>query len=281
MPAALSPGNATLEVPRALGLLNGGNALATTIAAPLGSYLGQYVGWRGAFFAVVPLAAVTLVWLYATLPSMPAQAARSGTVFRVLRRQHVPLGMAAVSLLFMGQFALQTYLRPFLEGVTLVDTSMLSLILLIVGGGGLVGTCLIGLLLRTRLYSLLIAVPAVMAAIAVALTLFGDSPFATASLLAAWGLFGTAAPVGWWTWMSRTLPDDAEAGGGLLVAIVQMAIALGASFGGLLFDYEGHQAAFSVSALFLLLCAATAALAAHRARAGGASRDPLSQGCQP
>ena len=45
------------QVPRALGLLNGGNALAVTIAAPLGSFLGQYIGWRGAFFAVVPLAA--------------------------------------------------------------------------------------------------------------------------------------------------------------------------------------------------------------------------------
>src|SRR5215207_7572400 len=36
------------DVPRALALLNGGNALATTIAAPLGSFLGQYIGWRGA-----------------------------------------------------------------------------------------------------------------------------------------------------------------------------------------------------------------------------------------
>src|SRR3954468_7248362 len=36
------------DVPRALALLNGGNALATTIAAPLGSFLGQFIGWRGA-----------------------------------------------------------------------------------------------------------------------------------------------------------------------------------------------------------------------------------------
>ncbi len=43
------------ELPRALGLLNGGNALATTVAAPLGSFLGAYIGWRGAFFCVVPL----------------------------------------------------------------------------------------------------------------------------------------------------------------------------------------------------------------------------------
>src|SRR5215207_1917781 len=62
------------DVPRALGLLNGGNALAVTIAAPLGSFLGQYIGWRGAFFAVVPLAAITLAWLFVSLPSMPAKA---------------------------------------------------------------------------------------------------------------------------------------------------------------------------------------------------------------
>jgi len=42
-------------------------ALATTVAAPLGSFLGAYIGWRGAFFCVVPLAAVTLGWLFATL----------------------------------------------------------------------------------------------------------------------------------------------------------------------------------------------------------------------
>ena len=52
------------DVPRALALLNGGNALATTIAAPLGSFLGQYIGWRGAFFCVVPLAVVTLAWQF-------------------------------------------------------------------------------------------------------------------------------------------------------------------------------------------------------------------------
>src|SRR5688572_18211270 len=73
------------DIPRALALLNGGNALATTIAAPLGSFLGQYIGWRGAFFAVVPLAALNLGWLYAALPSMPSERASSGgTVFSVL-----------------------------------------------------------------------------------------------------------------------------------------------------------------------------------------------------
>src|SRR5919202_4606849 len=74
------------DVPRALGGLEGGNALATTVAAPVGSFLGQYVGWRGAFFSVVPLAALTLGWLFASLPSMPSERGPGGgTVFRGLR----------------------------------------------------------------------------------------------------------------------------------------------------------------------------------------------------
>ncbi|HEU5102456.1 MAG TPA: MFS transporter [Roseiflexaceae bacterium] len=198
------------DVPRVLGVLNGGNALATTVAAPLGSFLGQYIGWRGAFFCVVPLAALTLAWLIASLPSMPSERGRSGgSVFRVLRRRYVPLGMLAVTLFFLGQFALYTYVRPFLETVTHVDVSTLSLLLLISGSAGLLGTYLIGIMLQTRLYSLLIVIPLVMATIAVALMVLGGLPIPVGILLAAWGLTGTAAPVGWWTWLSKVLPDDA------------------------------------------------------------------------
>jgi predicted MFS family arabinose efflux permease len=248
------------DVPRALGLLNGGNALATTVAAPLGSFLGQYVGWRGAFFAVVPLGVLTLVWLFATLPSMPSEReSGGGSVLRVLRRRQVPTGMTAVTLFFLGQFALYTYLRPFLETVTRVDVSTLSLILLITGGAGLLGTWLIGIVLRTRLRGPLVAMPLVMAAIAVALTVLGGSPVAVGLLLAGWGLIGTAAPVGWWTWLSKVLPDDAEAGGGLMVAVIQLAIALGATVGGALYDASGYRVTFAVAAAVLGASALVAA----------------------
>jgi len=71
-------------------------------------------------------------------------------------------------------------------------------------------------------------------------------------LLTVWGLIATSAPVGWFTWLSRTLPEDAEAGGGLMVAVIQMAITLGAGAGGLLYDGLGYQATFIASALMLL-----------------------------
>jgi predicted MFS family arabinose efflux permease len=256
------------DVPRALALLNGGNALATTIAAPLGSFLGQYIGWRGAFFCVVPLAMVTLAWKFVALPSMPSRERASATAaFKILRRPQVPVGMLAVGLFFMGQFALFTYLRPFLEMVTGVSVSTLSMMLLVLGLAGLAGTYAIGVLLRRALYSLLVGMPLLLAAIAIGLIAFGWSAALVAALLALWGLIGTAAPVAWWTWMSKVLPDDAEAGGGLMVAVIQLAITAGASAGGLLFDRIGYRATFVASALILGLSAVIALIASRKAGA--------------
>jgi predicted MFS family arabinose efflux permease len=258
------------QVPRALAIVNGGNALATVVAAPLGSFLGAVVGWRGAFFCVVPVAAIAFAWKFFSLPSMRAQAGgESGTgpaaMVRLLKRPAVAFGMAAVSLFFMGQFALFTYLRPFLETVTHASVSTLSLMLLVVGVAGFAGTALIGGLLKQRLYRMLIVMPLLMAATAVALMAFGSSAAATGVLLAAWGLIGTSAPVGWWTWLAQTLPRDAEAGGGLMVAVVQLAIMVGALVGGLLFDASGYRATFTMSA-GLLVTASVLAVLASRAR---------------
>jgi predicted MFS family arabinose efflux permease len=240
------------QVPRALAVLNGGNALATTIAAPLGSFLGQYIGWRGAFFMVVPLAVATFVWQWLTLPSMPSdRAGRGASALGVLRRPQARLGMLAVALLFAGQFALFTYLRPFLENVTGLSVSALSLILLAMGAAGLVGTWVIGRIVARSLSATLILSPLAMAGIALALVIAGDLAVPTAALLTLWGLIGTAVPVAWWTWLSRTLPDDAEAGGGLMVAVIQLAITLGATIGGFLFDTAGYRATFLASAALL------------------------------
>ncbi|WP_409277055.1 MFS transporter [Pseudomonas defluvii] len=253
------------QVPKALAILNGGNALATVVAAPLGSFLGAIVGWRMAFFAVVPVAAIALCWKLLSLPTMKAERTQyRANPFSLLKRTSVALGMAASSLFFMGQFSLYTYLRPFLESVTQVDATTLSLLLLMVGVAGFIGTALIGTFLKNDVYRPLALISVVMAAIALALTLLGSSLMSTALLLGIWGLMGTAAPVGWWTWLSRSLPHDAEAGGGLLVAVVQMAIMLGATVGGLLFDAQGYRTTFEISAA-LLLCSALLTVLTARA----------------
>ncbi|MFC5697986.1 MFS transporter [Pseudomonas sp. GCM10022186] len=245
------------RVPRALAIFNGGNALATVIAAPLGSYLGSVIGWRGAFLCLVPVAAVALVWQWASLPSMKTQVRTpaSGNVFKLFKDRSVALGMAGCGLFFMGQFALFTYVRPFLETVTRVEVSTLSLILLVIGVAGFAGTLIIGAFLRRSLYGTLSLIPILMAVIAVALIPFGSWAAAVAALLGLWGLMATAAPVGWWSWIAQAMPRDAEAGGGLMVAVIQLAIALGSTVGGLLFDSSGYRSTFVASATLLLLAA--------------------------
>lgn len=256
------------KVPRALAVFNGGNALATVIAAPLGSYLGAVIGWRGAFFCLVPVTLVALAWQWVSLPSMPPapRAAGSGNVLALLKSRQMTLGMLAVGTFFMGQFVLFTYVRPFLETVTQADVATLSMILLTLGITGFVGTTLIGGFLKMGMYRTLVAIPLVMAAIALALIGLGASVVAAFVLLGLWGLVATAAPVGWWSWLARSAPKNAEAGGGLMVAVVQLCIALGSTIGGVLFDGSGYRATFVASAV-LLVGAAALAFMTSRAQA--------------
>lgn len=246
------------DVPRAMAIFNSGNALAMVIAAPLGSYLGSIIGWRGAFFCLVPVALLALIWQWMSLPAMQVtidKTEKPPSILGLLRNPIVMIGMLAVSLFFMGQFSLFTYVRPFLETITQVDISTLSLILLGIGVMGFIGTCVITIFLERRFYATLIVIPMLMAAIAATLIFFGTSTMVVAVLLGLWGFLATAAPVGWWSWLARTLPENAEAGGGLMVAVVQLAIALGSTLGGILFDHSGYQATFVFSAIILVIAA--------------------------
>jgi len=253
------------QISRAMAILNGGNALATIIAAPLGSFLGEEIGWRGTFFTIVPIALIVAIWQGASLPKLPARSRRDiWHVFRLLRRKLVVLAMMTIACLFMGQFALFTYVRAFLEDVTKIQVPILSYILLLIGISGLIGTSLISFLLSGNgLFKTMILLPLCMAIIAIMLILMGAHLLATTLLLAIWGLIGTAMPVCYWSWLARYLSEEAEPAGGLMVAVIQAAITLGAGLGGMLFDFGGHQATFTLAAILLLLSAICATVTAR------------------
>ena len=64
-------------------------------------------------------------------------------------------------------------------------------------------------------------------------------------------------PVAWSTWLSRGIRDEPESGGGLMVGTIQLAIMLGAGFGGLLLDYLSIAATFIGSAVLLAIASVT------------------------
>ena len=253
------------DLPKAIAVLQGGTALAIVGAAPLGSFLGGLIGWRGTFFMTVPIGITALVWQMSVLPKMPpTEAVSVASMFGLLRRRVFAIGTAATTLIFIGQNAVSIYFRPFLETVPHLDVNGLSMVLLGLGLGGLAGTSIVGFVLRRHLAAVLVGLPSILAILALLLIVLGPFVGASAILLVLWGLFATPIPVAWGTWMARVIPDDLEAGGGLQVALIQFAIAGGAFFGGLLFDSAGWWSPFLLGAVLLVASAALAAVAGRR-----------------
>ncbi len=248
-------------VPRALSIIFGGISIASVAAAPLGSYFGAVIGWRGVFLAAAAVGLLALVWQAVVLPSMaPSGQPRLSTLFNLLKRPQVGVGMAGVVLSFAGHFAFFTYLRPFLETVSHVSISGLSGILLAFGAASFAGTSLSGLMLKRNLRVTLTAMPLMMSLLAAGLVAAGNSQIFAAVFVTLWGFSFAVLPVGWSTWLTRTVPDEAESGGGLLSAAIQLAITAGAAVGGGIFGYEGAKGAFIVSFVFLLFAALVTAV---------------------
>jgi predicted MFS family arabinose efflux permease len=255
-------------VPRALSIIFGGGTIASVAAVPIGSYLGSIVGWRGVFLGVATLALLALVWQSVALPLMPARGrTRLATMIHLLQHPHLRLGMLGVLLLFGGHFAFFTYLRPFLEVVAHVGVRGLSWILLGSGIASVIGTSLAGAVIAWNLRLTLALMPLLMSVLAVGLVVFGGVPLVTAVLVALWGFAFSIIPVGWSTWLTRTVPDEAESGGGLLIATTQLAVTLGAAVGGIAIDRSGAVGAVVVSGIVLLLASVVAAFGL-RARSG-------------
>ncbi|EKP0247796.1 MFS transporter [Aeromonas veronii] len=238
------------SVPKALGILYTGNAVATAFAAPIGSYLGGLIGWRGVFWLQVPLVVINLLWMVLCLPSMHSQA-RPHSAFRLMRRPNVAIAIMGVTLTFAGAFSAFTYFRPFLETRTQVDLPQLSALLLALGLAGFVGTTAASMLLRRHLYRMLRWLPLVLGAITLALLAVEHHFWSVALMLILWGALNSAIPVAWSAWITQGISDSSESGGGLMVAAIQLAITLGAAVGGWLLDSLSIRATFMGSALLL------------------------------
>lgn len=242
------------EVPKALAMMFAGQASAVAFAAPIGSYLGEIIGWRGVFWILVPIALINLIWQTLALPSLPAREGLSfGKLVAVARMPHFTRALLAVLATFSGAFSMFTYLRPFLETVTVVGPQTLSLLLLALGCAGFIGTWGGGRLSQRHVMALLRFLPLTMAFVTLALLGFGHVVAAVAVLLGLWGIINTALPISWMAWVTQEVGDQAEAAGGLMVAGIQFAILMGAAIGGLLLDHLGIAATFIGSACLLVI----------------------------
>lgn len=234
------------DIPKALGILYGGQAIAAALGAPAGALLGGLMGWRAVFWLLIPLIVATLVWQWRVLPSLPVRAECHGVALGiVLGRPFFRKGLVAVMLSWGAAFTMFTYLRPFLEWRNHADSVLLTVLFLALGLAGFPGSWAAGRLVRyVRVHRLLFLPTLVMGTSTLALLMSGASPVFTAICLLVWGGMNTAMSVLWMSWLADAVQDYSEEAGSLMVAAIQASILSGSLIGGILLDR------FSVTAPF-------------------------------
>ncbi len=244
---------------RGMAIVTLGVSLATIAAPSMGALISDWLGWRTAMSMTAGLAVIAMLLQILSLPSLPASTSNSlSDVFRLTRRRSVQLAMLAILLLMTGHFAGSVYVRPFLEQVTLLGTTPIALALLGFGVASVVGNVAGGRMADASIRLALIVTAALMAFATISLVLWGVHTGPAFALVALWGLAFGMAPVVLPTNLSRGAPDALEAAGSLMVVSFQVAISIGAVFGGYIVDSYGATAPLALTAI---LATSTVALA--------------------
>ncbi|MFG1483816.1 MFS transporter [Halobacteriovorax sp. HFRX-2_2] len=257
MAAALATRLVTKDnLPKALSIIFGGASFSTMLAAPLGSFLGQYMHWRTIFLIDSLIAITSMIWLFYSMPILAANSkVKFKTIFKTLSRPSVKVGLLAVALTFCGRFATITYMRPYLENTIGLNVKGISLVFFLFDAAYFMGTFIAAEIVKRSLVFALSAFPFLLALASLALAFNETSAIEAGVLIFLLGISFAPIPVGWSTWGTKIAPDDTESIGGLYVASVQTAAGIGAFAGGILYDKSGSFAVFSMSSLFWFVSA--------------------------
>jgi DHA1 family inner membrane transport protein len=182
----------------AIALMFAGLTLANVLGVPLGTALGQALGWRSTFWAVViiGIAAVSAIaiWVPRDIPHSAGNIIRE---FAVLKRPQVLLTMMMSVLASASLFSVFTYIAPLLRDVTGLAPHTVTYVLLLFGVGITIGNLLGGRLADWRLMPSLMAIFVGLAAVLVVFVFV--SPFAalTVATVFVWGIlvFAVVAPI--------------------------------------------------------------------------------------
>ncbi|MCR0981934.1 MFS transporter [Roseomonas populi] len=130
---------------RALALVIGGMTLSTVLGAPMGTLIGEYLGWRATFLVVGALGLLSALGALAFLPRLPgSREAGIGERLALVTRPAVATLLVQTVVVFTGAFTLFSYLAPFVRGTLGFVGTGTALALLLSGLGGLLGVSLGG-----------------------------------------------------------------------------------------------------------------------------------------
>ena len=129
----------------AVAMMFTGLTLANVLGVPLGTALGQGLGWRSTFWAVAGIGIVALLGLIKFLPKgQIEQPVSMRSEFSALRHKQLWIALLTTVMFAASMFALFTYIAPLLRDVTGVSAIGVTWTLFLIGVGLTLGNIIGG-----------------------------------------------------------------------------------------------------------------------------------------
>ena len=209
-----------------------GLTVATLVGVPAGTVLGQQLGWRSAYWAVLGLAVVTAAMVLLFVPHQPGNPeATVRAELTALRRPQVLFAVSAGMVGFGGVFAMYSYIAPVVTDVTDLSRSAIPAFVLAFGVGSVAGTWLAGRLADWNVERSVIGGFAVLVAALVAFSLTAGLAVPAFALVMVVGALGSVLAINLQIRLMHAAGDAQMLGAALNHSALNIANGLGAWLG--------------------------------------------------
>ncbi|MET3848361.1 MFS transporter [Paenibacillus sp. OAE614] len=229
----------------AISIMFSGLTVATVTGVPLGTFIGQQLGWRAAFVAIVIVGVIALIANLILVPGNLRKGVRTPVrdQVKIVANGRLLLAFLITALGYGGTFVVFTYLSPLLHDVTGFKESTVALILLLYGIAIAIGNVIGGKAANRRPLSALLYMFLIQAVILLLLTF--TAPFKVAGLITIFGMgllaFMNVPGLQVYVVMlaERFAPKAVDVASSVNIAAFNAGIALGAYLGGIVTDHLG------------------------------------------
>ncbi|EJZ3828938.1 sugar transporter [Salmonella enterica] len=217
---------------QALSLIATGTALAMVLGLPIGRVVGQYFGWRTTFFAIGMGALITLLCLIKLLPKLPSEHSGSLKSLPLLFRRPALISLYVLTVVVVtAHYTAYSYIEPFVQNVAGLSANFATVLLLILGGAGIIGSLVFGKLGNRHASSLVSIAIALLVVCLLLLLPAADSEAHLAILSIFWGIAIMVIGLGMQVKVLALAPDATDAAMALFSGIFNIGIGAGALVG--------------------------------------------------